>query len=86
MNTINKYTVVCDFRSEGALAAVRRLDEDAVIEMDGVREDGHEEYTVETEWNIDQVLDNCAGVISYEKANGANNPSTIPRWLNPKKR
>lgn len=69
MNTMNKYTVVCDFRSEGALSAVRRFDEDAVIEMDSVREDGHEEYTVETEWNIDQVLDNCAGVISYEKAN-----------------
>lgn len=63
---MRKYTVVCDFRSEGALTAVNRFDDEAVVEMDSINSDGHEVYIVETEYNIDSVLDDSAGVISYE--------------------
>lgn len=62
---MKKYNVKVDFCSENALASVARFDEEAVIEMDSICDDGHEMYTVVTRYDIDSLLDNAAGVIEY---------------------
>lgn len=61
------YTVTLDSTTEGQLAGVSRFDEDAVIEFSHDNGDGTEVYTIETDADIDRVLDLADGVISYEK-------------------
>ena len=62
-----KYTVTLDSSTEGQLNAVSRFDGDAVIEFDHDNGDGTEVYTIETDVDIDRILDMTDGVISYEK-------------------
>ena len=56
------YTVILTPDAENAFASVIRFDRDAVIEL----ENEDNTYTIETEYDIDQLLDMEPGVFCYD--------------------
>lgn len=59
---MKRYTVKLTPDSENTFSAVLRFDHDAVIELN----DEQAIYTIDTEYDIDRLLDIEPGVVSYE--------------------
>ena len=64
---MNSYKVLVQKETELSLTPVRLYDNEAEIVFDDFDEDGNEVYDVDVNGDIDTILDQCAGVISYEK-------------------
>lgn len=67
---MKKYRVILETESENGLVGVRFFDNDAVIEFEEFDKDNNEIYSIETEYNIDRVLDLSEAVIEYETGKG----------------
>ena len=67
---MKKYRVILQAKSENGLVGVRFFDNDAVIEFEEFDKDNNEIYSIETEYNVDRVLDLSEAVIEYETGKG----------------
>lgn len=61
------YTVVCEKGSENSLVPASMFDRDAIMEFEDFDADGNEVYTVESEHDLDRILDTSDGVLTYHK-------------------